>query len=67
MRQLIAAACAALLAAGGAAAHAAPVTVRIDSGAVVGDREGAVESFKGVPFAKPVVGELRWAPPQAPP
>jgi para-nitrobenzyl esterase len=49
------------------AAHAAaPVKAKIDSGVLVGSGDAGVNVFKGVPFAKPPVGELRWAPPQVP-
>jgi para-nitrobenzyl esterase len=45
---------------------AAPVKVAIDAGVLVGDSTNGVNSFKGVPFAKPPVGNLRWTPPQKP-
>lgn len=48
----------------GAAAQAEPVKLKTDSGALVGVSEDGVTSFKGVPFAKPPVGDLRWQPPQ---
>jgi len=41
----------------------APV-VKIDSGELQGALADGVVSFKGIPFAAPPVGELRWRPPQ---
>jgi para-nitrobenzyl esterase len=54
---------AAVLAAG--AAHAQAVTVKIDSGPVVGAAVDKANVFKNIPFAAAPVGDLRWAPPQA--
>jgi len=45
------------------AAIAGPVA-KIDSGGIEGASLGAVSVFRGVPFAAPPVGDLRWREPQ---
>ena len=41
-------------------------TLRTQNGYVQGVLQGHVESFKGLPFAAPPIGQLRWMPPQDP-
>jgi len=45
-------------------AHGASPEVHIDSGRIRGAATAGVASFKGIPFAQPPVGALRWRPPQ---
>lgn len=46
------------------AAPALAAPVKLDTGLVAGVVKGEVESFRGVPFAAPPVGPLRWRAPQ---
>ena len=45
----------------------ASTVVKVDSGQLQGVEADGVISFKGVPFAAPPVGNLRWRPPQPSP
>jgi para-nitrobenzyl esterase len=49
------------------AARNSLVIVPTESGLVQGVIEGDIRVFRGVPFAAPPVGDLRWRPPAAPP
>lgn len=40
--------------------------VKLDSGQVSGVTRGGITAFKGIPFASPPVGDLRWREPQPP-
>ncbi|MFI4965805.1 MAG: carboxylesterase/lipase family protein [Caulobacterales bacterium] len=66
LRTLIAAAALALAGSAAAAADTAPDIARVAQGVLHGAVKGQVASFKGIPFAAPPVGDLRWRPPQAP-
>ncbi|WP_374760921.1 carboxylesterase/lipase family protein [Flectobacillus rivi] len=49
-------------------AYAFPVQVNVEQGIIEGefDVRNSIQSYKGIPFAKPPVGDLRWKAPQAP-
>jgi len=43
-----------------------PVKVTCENGVMLGQTIDGVTSFKGVPYAKPPVDDLRWKAPEAP-
>ena len=56
-----------LLAAGvfiGGAQAAEPVKAKVETGVLVGQADNGVSVFRRVPFARPPVEDLRWAPPK---
>jgi len=44
-------------------ATASEALVQIDAGRLRGTHMGSTIAFRGIPYARPPVGELRWAPP----
>ena len=46
------------------AAFAANPVIRVEGGMIQGMKEGKVTVFKGIPYAAPPVGDLRWKAPQ---
>ena len=43
---------------------AASPTAKVEQGVLKGTREGSLTVYRGIPFAAPPVGDLRWRPPQ---
>jgi para-nitrobenzyl esterase len=49
---------------GASAAAKSDALVQIDAGTLRGTYVGSTIAFRGIPYARPPVGELRWEPPQ---
>jgi para-nitrobenzyl esterase len=64
MKSILLGAGLALVLTGVAMAQPPAQTIKIDSGQIHGAVADGVLSFKGIPFAAPPVGSLRWRPPQ---
>ena len=64
MQRLVLISLTAIAVAGSFRLFAAPDTVKVDGGQVAGGEVDGVRVFKGIPFAAPPVGDLRWKPPQ---
>jgi para-nitrobenzyl esterase len=47
-------------------AAASDALVQIDAGTLRGTHIGSTTAFRGIPYARPPIGELRWQPPLAP-
>ena len=54
----------AMAAMGAGTAAQKPPVVRVDTGQLQGVVDDGVVAYKGIPFAAPPVGDLRWRPPQ---
>jgi len=47
-------------------AYNSTLSVNCQNGIFVGEKKGNILSFKGIPYAKPPTGKLRWKPPVRP-
>jgi para-nitrobenzyl esterase len=63
MKLVFAAIAAAMLSVAGSNAWAAAPTTTVENGALTGVRDGALDIYRGVPYAAAPIGPLRWAPP----
>lgn len=63
LTRLLVCSLAGLTAVGTTTAQETTALVRVDSGQLQGTIEDGIATYKGIPFAAPPVGELRWRPP----
>ena len=63
-RAFAVAACALVLAMGCAAAFAESAIVKVAGGTLRGEMHEGMRVFRGIPYAEPPLGALRWRPPQ---
>ena len=63
MIRLIASVSVALLLCLPAGAESSPPVVAAPAGKVQGEAAGDIRAFKGIPYAVPPVGPMRWKPP----
>jgi carboxylesterase type B len=64
MQRVVFASLVVIVVAGSFRLSGAAETVNVDGGQVTGVETDGVRTFKGIPFAAPPVGDLRWKPPQ---
>ena len=50
--------------AGGICCAQTPPQVKVEAGLLQGTSENGLSVYRGIPFAAPTVGDLRWRPPQ---
>ena len=53
-----------VMAAAAAATEKPAPSITVEAGTLAGSVEGGVESWKGIPYAAPPIGPLRWRAPQ---
>ena len=49
---------------GGLCVAQTPAPVRVEGGSINGTAEDGLTVYRGIPFAAPPLGDMRWRPPQ---